>query len=48
MRISNNGANNGITDIEGLGVSTRFNFYSTPSTGPRVINLSISNGNTCT
>ena len=48
MRISNNGANNGTTDIEGLGVSTRFNFYSTPSTGPRVNNFSISNGNTCT
>jgi hypothetical protein len=48
MRISNNGATNGITDIEGLGVSTRFNFYSTPSTGPKVNNLFIANGNTCT
>ena len=48
MRISNNGANNGTTDIEGLGVSTRFNFYSTPSTGPKVNNLFIANGNTCT
>jgi hypothetical protein len=48
MRISNNGANNGITDIEGIGLSTRFNFYSTPSTDPRVNNFSIANGNTCT
>ena len=48
MRISNNGANNGITDIEGIGVSTRFNFFSTPPTGPRVNNISIANGNTCT
>ena len=48
MRISNNGSNNSITDIEGVGLSTRFNLYSTPSTGPRVNNFVIANGNTCT
>jgi hypothetical protein len=48
MRISNNGANNGVTDFEGIGVSTRFNFFSTPATGPRVNNIAIANGNTCT
>ena len=41
----NNGANNTITDFHGIGTSTRFNFYSTPSTGPEVNNLWIGNGN---
>jgi hypothetical protein len=47
LRISNNGANNGTTDIEGVGVSTRFNFFSSDGTGTRLNNLFISNGNTC-
>ena len=45
LRIFNNGANNTITDFNGIGTSTRFNFYSIPSTGPPVNNLWIGNGN---
>ena len=47
MRISNNGSNNGTTDIEGVGVSTRFNFYSSDGTGTRLNNFFISDSNTC-
>jgi hypothetical protein len=47
MRISNNGANNGTTDIEGVGVSTRFNFFSSDGTGTRLNNFYISGSNTC-
>ena len=45
MRIFNNGANNGITDIHGIENSTRFNFYSTNSSGVETNNLWIGNGN---
>ena len=39
FRKSNNGANNGTTDIEGVGVSTRFNFFSSDGTGTRLNNF---------
>jgi hypothetical protein len=45
IRFSNNGANNGITDINGIGVSTRYNFYTNDSSGVTTQNLWIGNGN---
>ena len=47
LRISNNGANNGVTDINGVGVSTRFNFFSNDGAGVASNNFYIFNGNTC-
>ena len=47
MRIFNSGANNGVTEINGVGVSTRFNFYSNDGSGTPFNNFYIANSNTC-
>jgi len=47
LRIANNGANNGITDFSGVGVSTRFNFSSNNGSGVASNNFYIFNGDTC-
>ena len=47
LRIANNGANNGITDFNGVGVSTRFNFSSNNASGVASSNFYIENGDTC-
>jgi hypothetical protein len=44
IRFANNGANNGITDISGIGVSTRYNFNTTDGLGVSTQNLWIGNG----
>lgn len=45
IRFANNGANNGVTDITGVGVSTRFNFNTTDSSGVSTQNLWMGLGN---
>lgn len=44
IRFANNGANNGVTDITGIGVSTRYNFNTTDVAGVSTQNLWIGNG----
>lgn len=45
IRFANNGANNGITDITGIGVSTRYNFNTTDASGVSTQNLWMGLGN---
>ena len=45
IRFANNGANNGVTDITGIGVSTRYNFNTTDASGVSTQNLWMGLGN---
>jgi len=47
LRIYNDSSSPGVTQFDGVGISTRFNFNSNNASGVSSLNFYISNGNTC-